>query len=198
MRQIIDFLSIAAVVILLLLGNNALHNENQRLRANNEALTTKMLLYRTKHNKSAASVAELRLTISELREQHADAIKEIEALNIKLRRADSYARSISETIFIDTLITEVKQRMGDDSSDMRRVTYDDKWLRIAGLIWSDSLRLEIHSIDTLHQVVHRIPRRFLGIPFGTKYLRQEIVSSNPHTTLIYSEYIIITRKGRDR
>ena len=88
--------------------------------------------------------------------------------------------------------------MYDDSSDMRRVTYDDKWLRIAGLIWSDSLRLEIHSIDTLHQVVHRIPRRFLGIPFGTKYLRQEIVSSNPHTTLIYSEYIRITRKGRDR
>ena len=38
----------------------------------------------------------------------------------------------------------------------------------------------IRSVDT-RQAVHRIPRRFLFIRWGTKALRREIVSTNPHT-----------------
>ena len=37
------------------------------------------------------------------------------------------------------------------------------------------------------------PRRFLFIRWGTKALRQEIISSNPHTRIVYSEYIRIER-----
>ena len=51
----------------------------------------------------------------------------------------------------------------------------------------DSCRVE--SVDTLRQVVHRVPRRFLFIRFGTKAVRQEIVSSNPHTRIVYAEYV---------
>lgn len=53
--------------------------------------------------------------------------------------------------------------------------------------------LPIESRDTLRQIVHRIPRRFLFIRWGTKALRQEIISSNPHTRIVYSEYIRIER-----
>ena len=49
------------------------------------------------------------------------------------------------------------------------------------------------SADTLRQVVHRVPRRFLFIRWGTKALRQEIVSSNPHTRIIYSDYVKFER-----
>ena len=51
----------------------------------------------------------------------------------------------------------------------------------------------VESADTLRQVVHRIPRRFLFIRWGTKALRQEIVPSNPHTRIVYSEYVKIER-----
>ena len=51
----------------------------------------------------------------------------------------------------------------------------------------------IACIDTLRQVVHRIPRRFLFIRWGTKALRQEIVSTNPHTRIVYAEYVKIER-----
>lgn len=51
----------------------------------------------------------------------------------------------------------------------------------------------IRSIDTLRQVVHRIPRRFLFIRWGTKALRQEIVSTNPHTRIVHAEYVKIER-----
>lgn len=55
------------------------------------------------------------------------------------------------------------------------------------------MQCEIHSIDTLHQVVHRVPRRFLFFRWGTKALRQEIHSSNPSTRIIYTDYVIIAR-----
>ena len=51
----------------------------------------------------------------------------------------------------------------------------------------------IRSVDTLRQAVHRIPRRFLFIRWGTKALRQEIVSTNPHTRIVYAEYVKIER-----
>ena len=55
--------------------------------------------------------------------------------------------------------------------------------------------LRVEQIKCRHgfQVVHRIPRRFLFIRWGTKALRQEIVPSNPHTRIVYSEYVKIER-----
>ena len=50
-----------------------------------------------------------------------------------------------------------------------------------------------NDVDTLRQAVHRIPRRFLFIRWGTKALRQEIVSTNPHTRIVYAEYVKIER-----
>ena len=69
----------------------------------------------------------------------------------------------------------------------------DVWSRVAGVIRGDSLRYSVQSIDTLFQVVHRVPRRFLFFRYGTKAIRQEIVSSNPHTRLVYSEYVELSR-----
>lgn len=69
----------------------------------------------------------------------------------------------------------------------------DPWVTVEGLIAGDSVRCRVQSVDTLRQVVHRIPRRFLFIRWGTKALRQEIVSSNPHTRIVYTEYVRIER-----
>lgn len=200
MRQFFTILIAFASLILMLLGNNALRNENQRLMANNEALQSEMKLYRTRLGKSAASVAELHLTLSELRDRHADALCEIESMELKLRRVKSYAESVARTTIVETLHLEPQRDTaihndGIATTPLRwSVDYHDGHIAISGEVWRDTLSLNIESIDTLRQVVHRIPRRFLGIPYGTKYLRQEITSSNPHTTLIYSEYITIDRR----
>ena len=47
--------------------------------------------------------------------------------------------------------------------------------------------------DTLRQIIHRVPRRFLFLRFGTKAVRQEIVSSNPHSRIVYTEYVRFER-----
>ena len=69
----------------------------------------------------------------------------------------------------------------------------DAWVTVEGRIRTDSVACRVESTDTLRQVVHRIPRRFLFIRWGTKALRQEIVSSNPHTRIVYSDYVKFER-----
>ena len=72
---------------------------------------------------------------------------------------------------------------------VRSFRWRDPWVTVEGRIRDDSVACRVESVDTLRQVVHRVPRRFLFIRFGTKAVRQEIVSSNPHTRIVYAEYV---------
>ena len=74
--------------------------------------------------------------------------------------------------------------------------WSDRHVSVDGMIRADSVSCHVESIDTLQQVVHRVPRRFLFIRWGTKAIRQEVVSSNPHTNIVYTEYIELKRKKR--
>ena len=76
---------------------------------------------------------------------------------------------------------------------VRMFRWRDPWISVEGRIGRDSAACRIRSVDTLRQAVHRIPRRFLFIRWGTKALRQEIVSTNPHTRIVYAEYVKIER-----
>ena len=43
-------------------------------------------------------------------------------------------------------------------------------------------------MDTIKQIVHRVPKKFLFIKYGTKGIKQEVVSKNPHTKIVFTEY----------
>ena len=72
---------------------------------------------------------------------------------------------------------------------VRTFRWRDTWVSVEGRIVNDSVVCRVESVDTLRQVIHRVPRRFLFFRFGTKAVRQEIVSSNPHTRIVYAEYV---------
>lgn len=76
----------------------------------------------------------------------------------------------------------------------RAFRWGDGHVDIRGIVTRDSVLCDIVSVDTLRQVLHRVPRRFLFIRYGTKAIRQEIVSSNPHSRIVYAEYIQVRRK----
>ncbi len=183
-------LIITAVAIALGAVAVHLYDQNQRLRANHYALTEQLVLYRTAANESAASVGVLQLRLEEFKRLRSEDCRTIRELGLRLRRAESYAKmamqgSYSSTLLLrDTVI---------DYDTIRLFEAADEWSRLQGELRGDTLNYALHTVDTLHQVVHRIPRRFLFFRFGTKGLRQEIVSSNPHTTLVYSEYIDIVK-----
>lgn len=164
--------------------------DNDRLRCNQQSLIEGVTYYKTKTDESAASVQALQLQVQEFRHLHAEDAQRIKELGIRLRRAESYAVTSTHTTLRDTIVVRDTVVVGDSISSFSGGT---RWHTIAGILWGDSLAYEVHTVDTLRQVVHRVPRKFLFIRYGTKGIRQEVWSSNPNTTIVYTEYIELKR-----
>ena len=179
--------------------------ENQRLTQNQEALAADLTHYRTRAGEEAASAQVLRLRCAEFERLRAEDAAEIRRLGIRLRRLEATAQLASttqtrfqaplkDTIAVRRDTSGILDPTGSPQFDtLKTFRWHDPWIRIEGSIARDSVRCRVSSVDTLRQVIYRIPRRFLFIRWGTKALRQEIVSSNPHTRIVYAEYIRIER-----
>ena len=164
--------------------------ETRRLSENQTALLEKATYYETQAGLSAASVQQLTFTVSEFKKFNADLVEEAEALNLKVRRLESAARTGTETKY--EIITEWRDSIVYASGrvdTIRCILFEDEYLTFDACEVGGVVNATISSRDTLIQFVHRVPRRFLGIPFGCKAIRQEITSKNPHTTIIFTEYI---------
>lgn len=178
------------------------HNEIARLRNNNEALSSEASLYRTQLDESAASVVALQHELKEYRKQHARDAKRIKALGVRLRRVESVATAATQTeIEVKAPLTPLHDtlfldRLLPDTTPIFR--WSDNWVRIEGTIRNGNAECYIESIDTLRQVIHRVPHKFLFFRYGTKAIRQEIFSSNPHTRIVYTEYIELPKRYRRR
>lgn len=172
------------------------HGESQRLAANARVLGDSVLHYRTRLGESAASVEALELRCSEFRRLHAEDARRIRELGLRLRRVESTAAVSTRTetdvgaVLHDTVVVhDTVQMFG----------WSDGWVTVEGRIAGREVECRVESVDTLRQVVHRVPRRFLFIRWGTKAVRQEVVSSNPHTQIVCTEYIELTgRRRRNR
>ena len=162
------------------------HSEVLRLRNNNEALASEPKLYKTRYNDSAASVVAMQLQLKEFKEQHSRDAKRIRALGLQLRRVESAARTASESR-VEFVAPRTDTVLVRDTMSLFR--WSDEWVRVEGLIRGDEVKCRVESVDTLHQIVHRVPHRFWFVRYGTKAIRQEIVSSNPHTRIVYAEYV---------
>ena len=186
------YLFIYAVVAtaVIILGGKYLFAELDRLQNNNDSLATSVTLYRTQADEAAASVQALRLRIGEYEELRAADAAKIKSMGLKIRRLESAAKSATTTAvtfsapLVDSVIVRDTLLVADTISHF---SWSDSWTTVKGIVLPDSVSCSVTSVDTLHQVVYRVPRRFLFIRYGTKALRQHIVSSNPHTKVVYPE-----------
>lgn len=191
MRKYLAIYAIVATAVIVV-GAKYLLKENARLENNNYALIESVKTYRTKADESAASVQVLRLKVGEYEELRAADAERIRKLKIKLKRLESESKSVTKmavdiTVPLrDTVILRDTLRLHDT---VRLFRWRDSWVTVDGVIDNDSVSCSVSSVDTLHQIIHRIPRRFLFFRYGTKAIRQEIVSSNPHTEVVYSEVV---------
>ena len=190
------FIYAALTTAVIIIGGKFLISEQRRLQNNNHSLLQRVEYYRTSADESAASVQALRLKVGEYEELLAADAEKIRAIGVKLRRLESVSKSVVETDVAvktplrDTVIIRDTLLQIDT---LRLFRWNDSWVTVDGVISADSVECRVQSVDTLHQIVHRIPRRFLIIKYGTKALRQEIISSNPHSKIVFSEYIKIER-----
>lgn len=188
MNKLLFFVAAVAVITAMILGIE-LHNkrlETIRLERNQEALLSDIETFKTEAERWAASADILELEVRELRKARKEDIKKIRELGIRLKDAESYARSIAQNRSSATLPLRDTIIMHDT---VQMFSSQHGHTELHGIIRSDSLSYTLKSTDTLYQVVHRIPHRFLFIRFGTKAIRQTVWSSNPNTRIVYSEYI---------
>lgn len=200
MTKALFIYALSVTALLLLVGSNRqrLRSENQRLNQNIVALTSDVELYRTRSGESAAEVRSLRLRQSELEQTNEALTHQIDQLKIRLRHINSLATAATQTVveFSTQIPDTILRRPVVDT--IRLPLYADTWNSVQATLIGDRIEGRFSSVDTLHQVVYRVPHRFLFIRYGTKELRQVITSSNPSTRLVYSSHITIERGSRKR
>lgn len=160
--------------------------ENRRLKANQRALTQEITRTRNRLGEATAECERLHLSHRELKRLRRQDAERIRRLGISLRHAQSIAQTAAATRVSCTAPVRDTVVIRDT---LRLFRWNDRWVTVEGCVGRDSVHCRVESIDTLRQIVHRVPRRFLFFRWGTKAVRQQISSSNPHTRIVYTEYI---------
>lgn len=184
------FIISAGIIIYLANTVSKLKEEKERYEANQTSLMQDVEYYKTESGKNAASVQKLTLTYDELKKNYDDVVKAAKDLKIAVKRIQSTSTTATETRV--NVVTQVRDSVILRDSIMEKIKifrWNDPWVSIFGELNKDSVGINVQSRDTLVQIVHRVPHKFLFIKWGTKAIRQEIVSKNPHTKITYSEYI---------
>ena len=172
------------------------NREALRLAYNQTVLFDSVRIYRTRLGEAAASVAALQLECSEYSRMHSDDTRRIRQLGLQLRRIESVATTAVETrTEIRTAAIRDTVFIGDS---IRTFSWSDGWTSVEGVVSGDSAICRVMGVDTLRQIVHRVPRRFLFIRYGTRGIRQEIVAANPHNRIVAAEYVELTPRRKQR
>ncbi len=182
MRNTVIALLLAGCGILFFLLQRS-QSEVNRLSYNQAGLLDSMALYTTRDSLSAASIGVLTLQLREARAHRAADLQTIKNLGIRLQRVQSISKLSTTSTY------EVKGVRMDSTKEWH---FRSAWMALNARAVRDTLHTNVVVYDTLVQVLHRVPCfKFLGIWFGTKGVRQEIVSKNPHTRIVAAEYIEI-------
>lgn len=163
--------------------------EVKRLIGNQRSLLENVKLYQTKDSLSAASVERLQLTKKEYEKHFSDQAKTIDDLGIKIKRLQSISETGTETKYPIDVPVKDSTVVRDSAVVLKCIELHNPYLDLSGCIEAGRFVGNVVSRDTLIQVVHRVPRQFWFIKWGCKAIRQEIVSRNPYTNIMYSEYI---------
>lgn len=164
----------------------------ERLEHNQASLLEQAEYYKTEAGKSAASVQELTLTRQEVEAHCVELTKMVDELGIKLKRVQQATTTAMESkVEIRTIVKDSIVYVNNNTDTMKSFIWSDAWTNVSGTLQNDEAKIAVHSVDTIRQIIHRVPKRFLWFRFGTKAIRQEVVSCNPHNKIVFSEYMSI-------
>lgn len=165
-------------------GANA---ERRRVETNFEVLTTLAVPYKVRDSLHALSQNVMQLKIDELRSLRSRDVALISDLGLRLRRVQSVANVSMESNY---------QYLAASTSDSVWQVKDNYITFTAQKVREQPAKLavEVKTYDTIVQILHRVPRfKIFGIWLGTKGVRQEIVSKNPHTKIVAAEFLNIVK-----
>lgn len=169
--------------------------EAERAKANTEALMTDVERYRVRDSLSAARVEALELTAKEYERFRAEDAALIRELKAKNRDLSAVNKTQAETIIRlrsipkDTIVIR-------DSVEIPAIAVScgDAWYSFKGLLTAGEFTGELQNRDSLILAESVKYKRFLGFLWKTKKIkdrRLDVMSRNPHTTIMGVEHIII-------
>lgn len=171
----------------------------ERLEANEKALLSYCETYKVSDSLSAAKVNELQLSLKQAQTYNAEYINTINKLKLDKKGLQSIIASSTETsrdlvarlkdsVRIDTIIK--------DTAYIKHFTFNDPWTTAKGVVWPDSIHLNIQSRDSLLATISVERKKFLFIKlpiklFGFKQKGLTIISKNPHTSISHIDFITV-------
>lgn len=217
--RLISFLRVTGLVlvpfllVLVLMQCAKYKRESERLSRNQDILlhNGEVEIGRTPDGRATASSNTLLLGASELGRLDDSLLAVTQRnLGIKDKRVVAVARTASSMdVQVSAPIENIQDKalgnaVSTDSTctssnpgsvlpPIQHVSWSDPWVRLEGFIRGDTLHAKVESRDTLQMIVHRVPKRFLFFRFGTKAVRMEVVSQNPHTSLSYPRLIVVKK-----
>lgn len=181
-----------------------LRGEAERTKENQDVLlhNGKVEIGRTQSGRPRASVQAITLKTSDLK-RNPDSLLAVNRKELKIKNSRIMAAATTST----TTQVDVKaaiQAVPHDTCSLlsgpyrppdvsQTVSWSDPWITLRGVIEGDSMQMHIESRDTLQMIVHRVPKKFLFFRYGTKGVRMEVVSQNPHSQLSYPKIIMLKK-----
>lgn len=174
-----------------------LTGERDKYRNNSVALLGDVQQYRVRDSLNAARVQSMELTIKEFQRFRADDAQLIRELTARNRDLAAVNKTQSQTI-IDL------KAMPRDTFIIRdtipipaaAVHCGDAWFDFNGLLTEKEFTGTLTNRDSLVVAESVQYKRFLGFLWKTKKIhdrRVDVVSKNPHTTILGVEHVVIER-----
>lgn len=176
---------------------NRLTADRDRYRNNTETLLADVETFRVRDSLSAARVQSLELTIKEYQRFRADDAALIRELKAKNRDLAAVNKTQSQTIInlqaipLDTIVIR-------DSVQVPAVAVHcgDAWFDFDGVLTTDEFTGTLANRDSLLLAESVRYKRFLGFLWKTKQIKDrelDVISRNPHTTILGIEHVIIEK-----
>lgn len=171
--------------------------ERDRYRNNTESLLEDVERYMVFDSLSAARVQSLELTIKEFERFRAEDAAIIQQLKAKNRDLASVNKTQSQTIIElrampkDTVIIR-------DSAKVPAIAVacGDEWFDFYGTLTADEFTGTLHNRDSLLLAESVKYKRFMGFLWKTRKIadrRVDVVSRNPHTTILGIDFVTIEK-----
>ena len=181
-----------------------LRGESERTKENQDVLlhNGRVEIGRTQSGRPRASVQAITLKTTDLK-RSPDSLLAVNKKELKIKNSRIMAAATTSTTTQVDVKAAIRPVPNDTCSrilsgsyrppDVSQVSWSDPWITLRGEIEGDSMQMHIESRDTLQMIVHRVPNKFLFFRFGTKGVRMEVVSQNPHSRLSYPRVIMFKK-----
>ena len=181
-----------------------LRGESERTKENQDIIlhNGRVEIGRTQSGRPRASVPAITLKTSDLK-RNPDSLLAVNRKELKIKNSRIMAAATTSTTTKVDVKVAIRPGPHDTCSrslsglyrppDVSQVSWSDPWITLRGDIEGDSMQVHIESRDTLQMVVHRVPKKFLFFRYGTKGVRMEVVSQNPHSRLSYPRIIMFKK-----